>query len=223
VRGRSHGSSRRRTPHERNGDTLSENSQVVGCITSNGPGVGSEMGPHRQYPGMHIPHSPHRGPGAQYSDSLATLRTSRWAALGSAATIAFAPNSSATAAAGAATAFPARGWTLHRYCPGPAGHRVRPAIGQLRVPGGSPGRTRAWPVCPKAAVRAMPSRLLLLCLLLRSSWLAAGGRPWSAPPECCIAGADGQLWPCRSAWLVAFRSSSVSPARSRCRDLLLDA
>jgi hypothetical protein len=45
----------------------------------------------------------------------------------------------------------------------------------------------------------------------------------SAPPQCCIAGADGQPWPCRSAWLVAFRSSSVSPARSRCRDLLLDA
>jgi hypothetical protein len=24
----------------------------------------------------------------------------------------------------------------------------------------------------------------------------------SAPPECCIAGADGQPWPCRSAWLL---------------------
>ena len=33
------------------------------------------------------------------------------------------------------------------------------------------------PVCPKSAVRAVPSRLLLLCLLFRSSWLAAeGGR-----------------------------------------------
>jgi hypothetical protein len=27
----------------------------------------------------------------------------------------------------------------------------------------------------------------------------------SAPPECCIARADGQPWPCRSTWLVAFR------------------
>jgi hypothetical protein len=36
----------------------------------------------------------------------------------------------------------------------------------------------------------------------------AGGRPWSAPPQCCIAGADGQSWPCRSAWLVAFRDGS---------------
>jgi hypothetical protein len=40
----------------------------------------------------------------------------------------------------------------------------------------------------------------------------------SAPPECCIAGADEQSWPCRLAWLVAFRSSSVSLARSSRRD-----
>jgi hypothetical protein len=31
----------------------------------------------------------------------------------------------------------------------------------------------------------------------------------SAPRECCIAGADGQSWPCRSAWLVAFGSGSL--------------
>jgi hypothetical protein len=30
----------------------------------------------------------------------------------------------------------------------------------------------------------------------------------SASPERCIAGADGQPWPCRSAWLLAFRTSS---------------
>ena len=36
-------------------------------------------------------------------------------------------------------------------------------------------------VCPKAAVRAVPASLLLLCLLLRSSWLTAdGGRQVSA-------------------------------------------
>ena len=29
------------------------------------------------------------------------------------------------------------------------------------------------------------------------------------PPECCIAGADEQSWPCRLAWLVTFESSSV--------------
>ena len=36
-----------------------------------------------------------------------------------------------------------------------------------------------WPgsLCPKAAVRAMPARLLLVCLLFRSSWLTVeGGR-----------------------------------------------
>ena len=42
----------------------------------------------------------------------------------------------------------------------------------------------------------------------------------SAPPECCIARADGQSWPCRSAWLVAFRAGSPStggPRRSLTR------
>jgi hypothetical protein len=38
-------------------------------------------------------------------------------------------------------------------------------------------RGRRDSLCPKAAVRAMPSRLLLLCVLFRSSWLAVeGGR-----------------------------------------------
>ena len=38
-------------------------------------------------------------------------------------------------------------------------------------------RRRRGSGCPKSAVRAVPSRLLLLCLLFRSSWLAAeGGR-----------------------------------------------
>lgn len=31
----------------------------------------------------------------------------------------------------------------------------------------------------------------------------------SAPRECCIAGAYGQSWPCRSAWLVAFGAGSL--------------
>ena len=79
---------------------------------------------------------------------------------------------------------------------------------------------RAWPRCTRAeegtrvSSRALslhawsgspgdPVRLLLLCLLFRSSWLAvraaAGG---SAPSECCIAAAG-------SVWLVALRSRSV--------------
>jgi hypothetical protein len=57
----------------------------------------------------------------------------------------------------------------------------------------------------------MLARLLLLCLLLRSSWLTMeGDRQVGRPPSaCCIARADGQPWPCRSAWLVAFRTSSL--------------
>jgi len=31
----------------------------------------------------------------------------------------------------------------------------------------------------------------------------------SAPPKCCIAGADRQPWPCRSAWVLAFRRGSL--------------
>ncbi len=31
----------------------------------------------------------------------------------------------------------------------------------------------------------------------------------SAPPECCIAGTDGQPWLCGSAWVVALRPSSL--------------
>jgi hypothetical protein len=34
-------------------------------------------------------------------------------------------------------------------------------------------------------------RLLLLCLLLRSSWLTVEGSVRSAPPECWNAGAEG--------------------------------
>ena len=42
-----------------------------------------------------------------------------------------------------------------------------------RTPGTEAGRC----LCPKSAVRAVPARLLLLCLLLRSSWLTVeGGR-----------------------------------------------
>jgi hypothetical protein len=69
-------------------------------------------------------------------------------------------------------------------------------------------------LCPKAAVRAMSARLLLLCLLFRSSWLTNGG---GRPAGCCIAGADGQSWPCRSAWLLAFQSRRVVRDAARCR------
>jgi len=40
----------------------------------------------------------------------------------------------------------------------------------------------------------------------------------SAPPECCIVGADGQPWPCRSAWLVAFQSTPLERLDPTARD-----
>jgi hypothetical protein len=43
----------------------------------------------------------------------------------------------------------------------------------------------------------------------RKLWSCTAWTVTSAPPECCIAVADVQPWPCRSAWLVAFQRSSV--------------
>jgi hypothetical protein len=61
----------------------------------------------------------------------------------------------------------------------------------------------------------MPARLLLLCLLFRSSWLTVeGGREVSAAGV-LLAGADGQPWSCRWAWLLAFRSSCDDRTRQR--------
>jgi hypothetical protein len=40
----------------------------------------------------------------------------------------------------------------------------------------------------------------------------------SALPECCIAGADGQPWPCRSTWLVPIGSSGVGESDELDRD-----
>jgi hypothetical protein len=53
----------------------------------------------------------------------------------------------------------------------------------------------------------MPARLLL-CLLFGSSWLTVEGGRGRHRHSAGIAGADGQPWPCRSAWPVAFHTSS---------------
>lgn len=54
-------------------------------------------------------------------------------------------------------------------------------------------------LAPGATVWSTTPTLPLLCLLCRGSWLTTElAVPWPAP-ECCIAGADGQLWPRRSA------------------------
>jgi hypothetical protein len=76
------------------------------------------------------------------------------------------------------------------------------------------------------------SEAAALVLAIQEFVANGGGRPWSAPPECCIAGADGQSWPCRSAWLVAFRSSRLDdrfegvprvPDRTKCDSEVLDS
>ena len=63
--------------------------------------------------------------------------------------------------------------------------------------------------CPKSAVRAVQPRLLLLWLLLRSSWLRWRAAVRSAP-DCYIAEADGQ--PCRPGQrgLVAFQLATLA-------------
>ena len=63
---------------------------------------------------------------------------------------------------------------------------------------------------PEAAVRAVPPRLLLLCLLLRRSWLTVEGGRQSGDAGLLIVGARGQPWPCPSGWLLAFHSGSLS-------------
>ena len=77
------------------------------------------------------------------------------------------------------------------------------------------------PITPGATLRVVPARLLLLCLLLRSSWLAAEGGRQVAPPECYIAGAEGQLWPCRWAWLLAFLCESLVRCETPASDFRL--
>jgi hypothetical protein len=47
-------------------------------------------------------------------------------------------------------------------------------------------------------------------LVLAVQAFVANGR--GRPAGCCIAGADGQSWPCRSAWLLAFQTSSLGGA-----------
>jgi hypothetical protein len=83
--------------------------------------------------------------------------------------------------------------------PGSSSGRAPVALmGESEVRDAAPGRDslslrtgissvgRGW-LCPEAAVRAVPARLLLLCLLLSISWLTVEPGVRSAPPECCIA------------------------------------
>ncbi|HYB31096.1 MAG TPA: hypothetical protein VEF89_31185 [Solirubrobacteraceae bacterium] len=52
-------------------------------------------------------------------------------------------------------------------------------------------------------------------------FVATGEGDWtvtSAPPECCIAVADVQAWPCASVWLLPFHWGSVAVAVGLARD-----
>jgi hypothetical protein len=56
-------------------------------------------------------------------------------------------------------------------------------------------------------------------VLAVEAFVANGG---GRPAGCCIAGADGQSWPCRSAWLLACprrQPQSGRPSRTRLPDL----
>jgi hypothetical protein len=60
-------------------------------------------------------------------------------------------------------------------------------------------------------------------LVLAIQEFVANGRPrpWSAPPECCIAGADEQPWLRGSAWLVAFLCESLVRCETPASDFRL--
>jgi hypothetical protein len=62
---------------------------------------------------------------------------------------------------------------------------------------------------PEAAVPAVPARLLLLCLLLRSSWLTMEDDRQIGAAGLLHRRGERQPWPCRSSWLVAFHSGSL--------------
>jgi hypothetical protein len=63
----------------------------------------------------------------------------------------------------------------------------------------------------------MPARLLLLCVLLGSSWLTVDGDRHAGAAGVLHRRAHGQSWLCGSAWLVAFRSSREARETGRSR------
>ena len=87
------------------------------------------------------------------------------------------------------------GITFRRVCR--AAHRTRPA--------GRPA-DRAW-----QGSRCRRGRCSCACYSgVRGLRRRAAVR--SAPPECCIVGAEGQLWPSRWEWLLTFRFRTRAPS-----------
>ena len=96
----------------------------------------------------------------------------------------------------ASATFRARGVSGSALSPVAESSYLRRAVAWLRLSeGSSPGDV---------------SEAAALVLAVQEFVANGGGRPWSAPPQCCIAGADGQSWPCRSAWLVAFQRGCLA-------------
>ena len=72
--------------------------------------------------------------------------------------------------------------------------------------------------CPNAALRAVPARLLLLCLLFRSSWLTVEAAVVRCAATVLHRRGGRAAVAVRSAWLVAFQASSVRRSDSVSRD-----
>ena len=87
---------------------------------------------------------------------------------------------------------------------------VRPAaFGDWRDSAGPLGRAWRDRICPEAAVRAVPARLLLLCLLFRGSRLTVVGDRHVGAAGVLHRRADGQPWLLRLGMVGAFQRSSV--------------
>jgi hypothetical protein len=81
-------------------------------------------------------------------------------------------------------------------------------------------RQSRWWMTPDAAVRAMPAKLLLLCLLFSSSWLMVEGDGHVRAAGVLHRGADGQPWPCTSVVAPSVSADWRRKARSRQSRLL---
>ena len=64
-------------------------------------------------------------------------------------------------------------------------------------------------VCPKSAVRGGAAEAAALVLATQEFVANGGGRRQIGAARVCIAGADGQPWPSRWAWLVAFHCDPI--------------
>jgi hypothetical protein len=99
-----------------------------------------------------------------------------------------------------------------------AGRRRHRGVANSIVSSGTSGRAKRssaaalWGdcICPKAAVRAMPARLLLLCLLFRSTWLTVEAGRHVAAGAAASPGRTGSLGRIGQRGLVAFQLANLA-------------